>query len=101
MPSLGFAEESTPARPRHLQGSALSISASRPSDSVGWLLLSLGSLALRSFRLSTALFTTTASADSSDALALEASPGKVHELSTRAVRLYLMCLSVAVGFRVR
>ena len=41
-----------------------------------------------------------ASADSSRALTPEASPGKVHELSARAVRLYPMRLSVTVGFRV-
>ena len=57
-----------------------------------------GSSALCSFRLSTALFTTMASADSSLALTKEASPGKVHELSARAIRLYPMRLSVTVGF---
>jgi len=57
-------------------------------------------LALGSFRLSTAIFASTASADSSRALAPEVSPGKVHELSARAVRLYQMRLSVTVGFRV-
>ncbi|MCC5841660.1 MAG: hypothetical protein JJT96_16210 [Opitutales bacterium] len=41
-----------------------------------------------------------ASADSSAALTPEVSPGKVHELSARAARLYLMRLSVTVGFRV-
>jgi len=41
-----------------------------------------------------------ASADFSEALASETSPGKVHELSARAVRLYLMRLSVFVGFRI-
>ena len=41
-----------------------------------------------------------ASADSSRALTREASPGKVHELSARAARLYLTRLSVTVGFRV-
>ena len=41
-----------------------------------------------------------ASADSSSALAQEASPGKAHELQTRAVRLYLVRLSVTLGFRV-
>jgi len=40
-----------------------------------------------------------ASADSSHALAQEASPGKVHGLSARAVRLYMVRLSVTVGFR--
>lgn len=64
--------------------------------------LSLGSSALRSFRVSTDLFTTTASADFSTALAAEISPGKVHEhsLGSRAARLYLMRLSVTFGFRV-
>ena len=64
---------------------------------------SLGcSSALRSSRLSAGLFTTTASADFSTALATEISPGKVHEhfLWSRAVRLYLMRLSLTVGFRV-
>jgi len=46
------------------------------------------SSALRSFRLSAVLFTTTASADFSSALAAEISPGKLHELSARAARLY-------------
>jgi hypothetical protein len=41
-----------------------------------------------------------ASADSSPILKEEASPGKVHGLSARAVRLYPMRLSVTVGFRV-
>jgi hypothetical protein len=40
-----------------------------------------------------------ASADFSGALTPETSPGKVHELSARAVRLYPMRLSVTVGFR--
>jgi hypothetical protein len=63
---------------------------------------SLGcSSALRSSRLSAVLFTTTASADFSAILTAEISPGKVHEhILTRAVRLYLMRLSVTVGFRV-
>ena len=60
----------------------------------------MGSSALRSFRVSPAFFTTMASADSSLALTREASPGKVHGLSARAVRLYPMRLSVTVGFRV-
>jgi len=47
-----------------------------------------------------ALFATTASADCSRALTRKLSPGKVHELSARAVRLYQMRLSVTVGFRV-
>jgi hypothetical protein len=58
------------------------------------------SSALRSSRHYAGLFATTASADSSRALAREASPGKVHELSARAVRLYPMRLSVTLGFRV-
>lgn len=45
-----------------------------------------------------ALYATMASADSFRALTQKASPGKAHELSTRAARLYLMCLSVTVGF---
>ena len=61
---------------------------------------SIGSSTLRSFRVSTALFTTTASADSSADLSAEISPGKVHEhFGLRAVRLYLMRLSVTLGFR--
>ena len=31
---------------------------------------------------------------------LEISPGKVLKLSARAAKLYLMCLSVTVGFRI-
>src|SRR5690606_19031143 len=49
-------------------------------------------------RVSPGFFTTTASADSCRALARQASPGKARELSTRAVRLYPMRLSVTVGF---
>ena len=61
---------------------------------------SLGSSALRSFRVSTDLFTTMASADFSAALLAEISPGKVHEqFGLRAVRLYLVRLSVTLGFR--
>jgi hypothetical protein len=41
-----------------------------------------------------------ASADFSSALASEISPGKVPKLSARAAKLYRMCLSVTVGFRV-
>ncbi len=48
--------------------------------------------ALRSSRLSPGLHPTTASADSSGALTPEASPGKVPELSPRAVRLCLVRL---------
>ena len=55
---------------------------------------------LRSARLSASLFTTTNYADFSPTLMREISPGKVHVLSTRAVKLYLMRLSVTVGFRV-
>ncbi len=61
--------------------------------------LSLGSLALRSFRFSPALFTTTASADSCRALAPQLSPSKVFNVSTRVAGLYLLRLSVTVGFR--
>lgn len=43
---------------------------------------------------------TTASADFSNTLILEISPGKVPKLSARAAKLYLICLSVTVGFRV-
>jgi hypothetical protein len=39
-----------------------------------------------------------ASADFFDALTPKISPGKVHELSARAARLYLMRLSVTLGF---
>ena len=45
-------------------------------------------------------FATTASADFSITLMLEISPGKVLKLSARAAKLYLMRLSVTVGFRV-
>ena len=62
--------------------------------------LSLGSLALRSFRLSPAFFTTTASADFCRALARQISPSKVSNVSTRVVGLYLLRLSVTVGFRI-
>lgn len=41
-----------------------------------------------------------ASADFSETLTSEISPGKVHELSARAVRLYLVRLSVSFGFRI-
>jgi hypothetical protein len=41
-----------------------------------------------------------ASADFFGALTPKISPGKVHELSARADGLYLMRLSVTVGFRV-
>jgi hypothetical protein len=44
--------------------------------------------------------TNTASADFSQTLAQEISPGKVLKLSARAAKLYLMRLSVMVGFRV-
>jgi len=43
---------------------------------------------------------TTASADFSSSLEVEISPGKVLKLSARAAKLYLMRLSVTVGFRV-
>ena len=57
------------------------------------------SSALCSARVSVGIFTTMASADSSRALTQEVSPGKMHELQTRAVRLYLARLSVTFGFR--
>lgn len=63
-------------------------------------LLSLGSSALRSSHVSKGVFTTMASADSCRSLNQQASPGKVHELSARAARLYLVRLSVTLGFRV-
>lgn len=47
-----------------------------------------------------AFFATTASADFSATLIAEISPGKVLKLSARAAKLYLMRLSVTVGFRV-
>ena len=72
--------------------------ASFTSRMVGRL-LSLGPSALRSSHVSTGFFTTMASADSCLSLNQQASPGKVHELSARAARLYLMRLSVTVGFR--
>jgi hypothetical protein len=62
--------------------------------------LSLGSLALRSFRLSPAFLTTTASADFCRALARQISPSKVFNVSTHVVGLYLLRLSVTVGFRI-
>jgi len=43
---------------------------------------------------------TTASADFSQTLVGEISPGKVLKLSARAAKLYLMCLSVTFGFRI-
>ena len=61
-------------------------------------LLSLGSSALRSSHVSMGVLTTMASADSCSSLNQQASPGKVHELSARAARLYLIRLSVTVGF---
>ena len=73
--------------------------ASSISKRVGRL-LSLGSSALRSSHVSTGVLTTMASADSCRSLNQQASPGKVHELSARAARLYLMRLSVTLGFRV-
>lgn len=45
-------------------------------------------------------FATMASADFSQTLIREISPGKVLKLSARAAKLYLMRLSVTVGFRV-
>lgn len=45
-------------------------------------------------------FATMASADFSQTLIREISPGKGLKLSARAAKLYLMRLSVTVGFRV-
>ena len=53
--------------------------------------------ALRSAPLSKSIYTTMASADFPARLQAGISPGKVHELSTRAVRLYTMRLLVTVG----
>ena len=47
-----------------------------------------------------AFLATTASADFSQTLIQEISPGKALKLSARAAKLYLMRLSVTVGFRV-
>lgn len=55
---------------------------------------------LRSAQVSKGVFTTMTSADFSAAYTPEISSGKVHELSTRAARLYLVRLSVTFGFRV-
>jgi hypothetical protein len=41
-----------------------------------------------------------ASADSCPALTVQVSPSKVFKLSTRFVRLYLLLLSLTLGFRV-
>lgn len=60
-------------------------------------LLVLQPFALPSFP---GLFATTASADFSSTLIVEISPGKALKLSARAAKLYLMRLSVTVGFRV-
>ena len=60
-------------------------------------LLVLPPFALPSFQ---GFFATTSSADFSKALASKISPGKVLKLSARAAKLYLMRLSVTVGFRV-
>ena len=73
--------------------------ASFGSKTVGRL-LSLGSSALRYSHVSTGVFTTMASADSCMPLSTQVSPGKVHELSARAARLYKIRLSVTLGFRV-
>ena len=73
--------------------------ASFDSKRVGRL-LSLGSSALRYSCVSTGFFTTMASADSYWPLSQQASPGKVHELSARAARLYWIRLSVTLGFRI-
>jgi hypothetical protein len=60
-------------------------------------LLVLLPFALPSFQ---GFFATMASADFSNTLILEISPGKALKLSARAAKLYLMRLSVTVGFRV-
>ena len=60
-------------------------------------LLVLPPFALPSFQ---GFFATKASADFFKALASKISPGKVLKLSARAAKLYLMRLSVTVGFRV-
>lgn len=59
-------------------------------------------LVLRPFALACfqAFFAYTASADFSATLIAEISPGKVLKLFARAAKLYLMRLSVTVGFRV-
>ena len=73
--------------------------ASFNSKRVGRL-LSLGSSALCSSDVSNGVLTTMVSADSCEPLSSQASPGKVHELSARAARLYKIRLSVTFGFRV-
>ena len=73
--------------------------ASSISKRVGRL-LSLGSSALRSSHVSTGVSTNMAYADSCMPLSTQVSPGKVHELSARAARLYKIRLSVTLGFRV-
>ena len=60
-------------------------------------LLVLQPFALPSFP---GFFATTASADFSSALTSKISPSKVLKFSARAAKLYLMRLSVTVGFRV-
>jgi len=60
-------------------------------------LLVLQPFALPSFP---GFYASTASADFSNTLILEISPGKSLKLSARAAKLYLMRLSVTVGFRV-
>ena len=66
------------------------------TEDIGWC-FRLFSPSLR--RHYSDFFATMASADFSSALTEEGSPGKVPKLSARAVRLYLACLSVTVGFR--
>jgi len=98
-PRHGTFGESTPScriRPRYL-----SSDFGLYLDELWSLVASLfrGSSALRSSGLSTTILTTMASADFSRALPREISPSKVRNLSARAVRLYMTCLSVALGFR--
>jgi len=60
-------------------------------------LLVLQPFALPSFP---GLFATTASADFSKTFIVEICPGMALKLSARAAKLYLMHLSVTIGFRV-
>ena len=103
LPGPGVTEPWIPPRPQPCGGHGRSNFARCPAVSTDYAtcshpLASLPPSALRSFRRYAVIFTTTASADFSHALTREISPGKVHELSARAVRLYPMRLSVTVGF---
>ena len=105
--ALGTLQESTYARAAIDQRDCRSCNALIVSSTYASLdskragrLLSLGSSALRSSHISMGFFTTMASADSCRSLNWQASPGKVHELSARAARLYRIRLSVTLGFRV-